>query len=121
MKKYWLILIPVGMIVAGQTLAKLGVQRLQEDNRIVNIFIIGGYFLLILRGVAWVWIVRKVKLSVAYPFISITYVFVLLISYYFFNESLGIRKVLGALLVMTGIFFVGYGELKNKQNRKGER
>jgi len=118
MKKYWLVLLPVLTTVVGQTLAKLGVQRLQEENQLINIFIIAGYFLLVLRGVVWVWIVRKVKLSVVYPFISISYVFILLISHYLFNESLGIRKVLGAGLVMVGIFFVGYGELKNKKSER---
>ena len=118
MKKYWLVLLPVFTTVVGQTLAKLGVQRLQEDNQLINIFIISGYFLLVLRGVVWVWIVRKVKLSVVYPFISISYVFILLISHYLFNEPLGIRKVLGASLVIVGIFFVGYGELKNKKSER---
>lgn len=115
MKRYWLILLPIVIIAVGQTLAKLGIQHLQAHKQILNVFIISGYCLLILRGLTWIWVIRNVKLSLAYPFISITYVFILLISHYLFNEPLTTRQLLGALLVVGGIFCVGYGGLKNRK------
>jgi drug/metabolite transporter (DMT)-like permease len=115
MKKYWLILLPVVMIVVGQTLAKFGVQKLQKYNQVMNIFIICGYCLLIFRGVIWIWVVRRFKLSLAYPMISITYVFILLISHYFFYEPLTAQNIVGAFLLVGGVCCVGVGEFKNKK------
>jgi len=114
MKKYWLLLLPVVLITMGQTLAKFGVQRWAETHRMINIFIVTGYFLLIIRGAVWVWILRHVKLSLAYPFISITYVFILLISHYLFNEPITPRKIVGAFFLIIGIFCIGYGEFKTQ-------
>lgn len=116
MKKYWLLLLPIAAIAVGQTLSKFGVQQAEETRRIINIFIISGYVLLVLRAAIWIWVVRKVKLSLAYPVLSITYVLILLISYYIFNEPLTIRKILGAVLIMAGVFLVGYGELRNRKS-----
>ncbi len=116
MKKYWLILLTVVIIVGGQTLAKLGVQQLQKYNQVINIFIICGYCLLIFRGLIWIWVVREFKLSLAYPFISITYVFILMISHYFFYEPLTAQKIVGAFFLVGGVYCVGLGEFKNKKS-----
>jgi drug/metabolite transporter (DMT)-like permease len=117
MKRYWLILLSIVIIAVGQTLSKLGAQHLEAHHQIINIFIISGYCLLILRGVVWIWVVRYFKLSLAYPFISITYVFILLISHYFFHEPLTVQKIIGAFLLVGGVCCVGVGELKNKKNQ----
>ena len=116
MKKYLLILLPIITITAGQTFSKLGVEQLKLDNRVINIFIVSGYFLIIFRSLVWIWVLRRVKLSVAYPFISFTYILVLLISFFFFDEPITTKQILGSSLLVLGIFFVGYGEFKNRKS-----
>ncbi len=106
------------MITAGQTLSKLGAQQLNQGSRILNIFLICGYCLLVLRGLVWVVILRNIKLSVAYPAISITYVLILAISYYFFHEPVAAQKIVGALFIVAGVFCIGVGEFGNKNEIK---
>jgi drug/metabolite transporter (DMT)-like permease len=51
----------------------------------------------------WVWILTRVPLSTAYPFVFTTFVFVPLLSYLFFGEKIGASYVLGALLIAGGV------------------
>lgn len=45
----------------------------------------------------------KLELSHAYPFMSLSFVFVLVLSGFFFHESITLPKLLGGLLIMVGI------------------
>ncbi|WP_231295502.1 EamA family transporter [Gloeocapsa sp. PCC 7428] len=62
-------------------------------------------------GVAnWVLALRVVKLSVAYPLSSLNYVGILFGSYYFFNETITFTRILGVLLIFTGVLFVALSQ-----------
>lgn len=56
--------------------------------------------------VNWIFALRFVKLSIAYPLTSLNYVGILLGSYYFFNEQITTIRVLGVFLVFIGVLFV---------------
>lgn len=56
--------------------------------------------------VNWIFALRFVKLSIAYPLTSLNYVGILLGSYYFFNEQVTTIRVLGVFLVFVGVLFV---------------
>ncbi len=117
MKKYTLLILPVMMITVGQSLAKFGARQFNQDNQIINVFIISGYFLLVCRGLIWIFILREIKLSVAYPFISITYILILAISHCLFDEPITPQKIIGALFLIGGIFCIGLGEFKRERRR----
>ncbi len=112
MSKCGLILIPIVLITLGQTLAKYGALKIADGNSVLNIYIILGYACLILRGLVWIFILKKIKLSLAYPFISLSYVFVLVISYYLFGEVVRINNIIGTLFIIGGLSFIGLGEMK---------
>ncbi len=56
--------------------------------------------------VNWIFALRFVKLSIAYPLTSLNYIGILLGSYYFFNEQVTTIRVLGVFLVFVGVLFV---------------
>lgn len=56
--------------------------------------------------VNWIFALRFVKLSIAYPLTSLNYVGILFGSYYFFNEKVTTIRVLGVFLVFVGVLFV---------------
>jgi multidrug transporter EmrE-like cation transporter len=56
-----------------------------------------------LAAVCWVYALTKFELSRAYPFMSSTFVLVLIGSAVFFNESLSTYKVLGLALIIAGL------------------
>lgn len=115
MKKYLLVLIPILLISLGQTFSKYGAMIWTHKNNItgfLNLYILLGYFLLILRGFVWIFILKKVNLSFAYSFISISYIFILLIAYFMFKENITSNNIIGSSLIITGIIFISFGEAK---------
>jgi len=114
MKKYFLLLIPIVLITLGQTFSKLGAEELNSSNSILNIFFILGYALLILRGIVWVYIIRKINLSFAYPVQSFSYVLILGISYFVFKESISFINLAGVLLISLGIVLISSAESKTQ-------
>lgn len=54
----------------------------------------------------WIFTLRTIKLSIAYPLTSLNYVGILLGSYYFFNEEITVTRVIGVFLVFLGVLAV---------------
>jgi len=115
-KEIILLLIPIIMISVGQTIVKFGAVRINESKDIFIILLLAiGYMFLILRGFVWIFILRKMDLIIAYPFISLTYIIILLISYFVFKEQINIFQILGSLIIISGIIFITVGNIKNKE------
>jgi len=72
-----------------------------------NPFLIGGVALHILALITWLYVLKHVEVSYAYPFISMGFVVVLLLSYFVFNENINFFRILGVIFIMTGIIIVG--------------
>lgn len=51
----------------------------------------------------WVKILTQMKISVAYPILSISYILTAIGAYYFFNERLTSLNMVGIFLIMTGV------------------
>ena len=54
----------------------------------------------------WVVGLRRVDLSVAYPFIALGLVFVSLLSWAFLREGVGPARVMGMLLISSGVALI---------------
>ena len=52
---------------------------------------------------AFMWCLKEVPLNKAYLFMSLAYVFVPLLSWIFFGETISIRYVISVLLILGGI------------------
>ena len=114
MKNEWLILIPILTVTTGQICAKYGVLHMAATGRVVNLFVIAAYSLMLTRGLIWIFILRKVKLSFAYPFLSITYITVLFLSHELFDEPITANNLLGCCIIMAGTAVIGFGENRLK-------
>jgi multidrug transporter EmrE-like cation transporter len=51
----------------------------------------------------WIFVLKKLELSIAYPMVSLGYVFVMLLSFYFLQEQLYLTKILGTGLIVSGV------------------
>lgn len=67
--------------------------------------IAAGFFALL----CWLAAMTKFELSYAYPFMSLAFVFVLILSAIFFHEAVTVPKVLGVLLIMAGLIVASRG------------
>lgn len=72
-----------------------------------NLPLFAGYSLYGVSTVLLVLALRKGELSVLYPIISLTYVWVLLLSAFVFHEQLDFWKISGVMLIVTGVGVLG--------------
>ena len=61
--------------------------------------LLGGFFAFL----CWLGALTKFELSYAYPFMSLAFVFVLVLSVALFHEPLTVAKILGVLFIIAGI------------------
>ncbi len=117
MRGIYFVLISILFNVSGQYSIKLGLNKfgaIEINNTIITTFskiiihpnIMLGLVFYIISAFSWLIALSKLDLSVAYPMLSIGYVILMLVSYFFLNESLGINKILGTLLIVGGIIFI---------------
>jgi drug/metabolite transporter (DMT)-like permease len=62
-----------------------------------------------LAGLSWFAAMTKYELSYAYPFMSLAFVIVLLLSALFFHEAVTVPKVVGLLVVIAGLIIASRG------------
>ena len=69
----------------------------------------------------WLLLLSKVRLSVAYPMISISYVFVVILSSLVLHESVAWSWAIpGLLLISGGVSFIGLGLGRMTEGKRAE-
>ena len=81
-----------------------------------NIFTIIACICLILRGFVWLILLRKFDLVFVYPFMSISYILILIVSCILFKEAITIGKIVGSFLITGGVFSISLGEKKTRRD-----
>jgi len=104
-----LVLYALGMST-GQVLFKLSADRTKAnaEQGFLGAVLGNGYFyaafiLYCVLTVLWVWVLTRVPLSRAYPFVVLAFVFTPAFAYLIFGESLDLWYVLGLVLVLSGL------------------
>jgi multidrug transporter EmrE-like cation transporter len=95
---------------AAQILIKHGANGLASGHplaMITNLPLMAGYSLYGISTVLLVLALKDGELSVLYPVISLTYVWVMLLSLVFFKESMNLYKLLGLVIIVTGVGVLG--------------
>ena len=57
----------------------------------------------------WMYVLSKVQVSFAYPFLSVGYVIVVAAAYLFFREPISVMKLSGVALICAGVVLVARG------------
>jgi len=99
-------------LMGGQICAKFAGLNLGVFESISLVFAAGTYIFFFLRGFLWIFVLRRLKLVLAYPLMSIGYVLILFISRSLFDEMITPGKAGGSLLLITGVILVSIGEAK---------
>lgn len=95
----------------AQFLYKRGAQDLSIDiiAIITNYNIIAGLFLYGCAAAILLFALKNAQLSVIYPFIALSFVWVALSAYFFLDETLSLITWAGILFIVVGVSLVGYG------------
>jgi len=101
--------------VFGQIAAKVATRQLGPlpgdwDGRltylgrvIINPWFISCFVAATLAAVSWITALTGLEISRAYPFTSLSFIFIMLLSAAFFGEPITAPKVIGVLLIVAGI------------------
>jgi drug/metabolite transporter (DMT)-like permease len=111
-------LVAILLLVGGQTLLKLGL----NDIGGVSLFggdpvgsllgllrtpwVILGFGCYGVSAVLWLDVLSKLDFSMAFPMVSLTYVFSLVIGRFIFHETISLQRIVGVVLILGGLFFV---------------
>jgi drug/metabolite transporter (DMT)-like permease len=66
-------------------------------------WILSGFFAALIASMSWMAAMTKLELSYAYPFTSLSFVLVLLLSSLFFHEAITLPKIIGLSLIIAGV------------------
>jgi len=73
---------------------------------LLNPWVISAILATLGGGLSWMLAMSKFDLSYAYPFLSLIYVFMMVASVVFLNESLTMNKIIGVFFIMIGIIIL---------------
>ena len=80
----------------------------------LSVPLIAGYTLYGVSTILLSFALRNDELSSMYPVISLTYVWVMLLSVWYFHEALSAQKVLGVAVIMSGVAVLGFQDGRPK-------
>lgn len=72
----------------------------------VNLQVVAGLALYALGAVVWLLVLAKVDVSFAYPFVGLGFILTMLLGWWWLNEPVGLTRLIGTLMVASGVFLV---------------
>lgn len=100
------ILIKTGATILAHQVAHPGLLN-AAAGMFTNPWLFSGYAFYGVSAVLMVLALRDGELSMLYPVIALTYVWVSLLSFVIFHESIGVWKMAGIALIVTGVAVLG--------------
>ena len=104
-----LILLFLLLQLAGQTAAGFS----GRSSGLINIYTVVSYICLILRAFIWLFILKLLPLTKAYPYTAAVYILILPLSILIFGESPDWSRYAGAGLIFIGIMLNAAGTAGN--------
>jgi len=115
------VFVSVSLAVVGQLLLKMGMLRMgkfslsmstvvQQYARILlNPLVIAGIISFALAMLVWLYVLSRLELSVAYPFVALNYVLILFASHFLLKETITPVRIIGVAVIVIGVYLVSRG------------
>lgn len=71
-----------------------------------NPYIVLGLGCYVISVAAWLMGLSRVEVSVAYPLLSLAYIFTAVAAFLLFHENLTLTRLLGILIILLGVFLI---------------
>jgi multidrug transporter EmrE-like cation transporter len=99
---------------AAQILMKIGMGHFRPDPVAIatNLPLVAGYVLYGMNTLLLVLALKEGELSMLYPIIALTYVWVTLLSYWLLREPANVYKNIGITTIVVGVAVLGRGGKK---------
>jgi drug/metabolite transporter (DMT)-like permease len=93
----------------GQVLFKLAADHAKSDSAGFFAGLLGSWYFYVSVGlyalltVVWIWLLTRLPLSRAYPFVVLAFVFTPVLAMLLFDERLGLRYFVSLALIVAGL------------------
>jgi len=108
-----MLIVSVSLGAAGQLCLKHGVNLLgpnvgplQVIRGIFTPYVFMGFVCYGLSSLVYLWVLSKLSLSFAYPFVALSFVMVVVLSWWLLGEDLPPLRIVGVALIMFGVLTV---------------
>ena len=101
------VLMTMGQVLFKQVALNYNKTENLLDWSVAGVLIIAGILYVTSSGL-WVWALRYLELSKAYPFFALAFVFVPLMGVWVFGEVLSLRYAVGVVLIIIGVVMTSY-------------
>lgn len=118
MKNLICILLCVFIVAVGQILLKFGVSEIPKNMPLIsiatiqsligNVYFLAGVVLYVISFILWLYVLSNVRVSYAYPFLSLSYPLVVLMSNALLGEPFSRGAWVGVILITIGVCIIGF-------------
>jgi drug/metabolite transporter (DMT)-like permease len=117
-RPFLLLLVAIAFTVSGELLLKAGMNQLGELNlepsqaipSLLRVFttpiIVMGFTLIFTGSIFWLAVISRVPLSLAYPMLSLSYIFGVAGAWIFLGEAVTLQRMIGVAIICTGVIVV---------------
>lgn len=103
----------LGQILLKKGMSSMGPLTLTTSQTIsivwkmaTNPYVIFGLGIYVLGTVFWLSALSRVDLSYAYPFASLSYVIMLMASWWLFGENITLLRIIGSIIIIIGVILI---------------
>ena len=75
-----------------------------------NVWLYLSIVSLVLSAVIWILVLKRYDFSIAYPLVSISYIYALIAAKYIFSEEINFTMIIGVAFIILGIFVLILGK-----------
>lgn len=102
------------LLSGGQVLLKLAMAKMPSFSWsrefwipfVVNWWFLGAGICFLLASILWMHILKNFSFSMAYPLVSLSYVFGMFAAMFVFHETISFTRWVGVLLIMGGCYLI---------------
>ncbi len=116
MKPFLLIIVSILLGAVGQVLMKWGTLQSAASGTdglwavvqkyATSLPILAGLSCYALSAFIWIFAIAKVELSYAYPMVALSYIAVVIMSYFFFGEAITPLRLAGLATIIIGVLLI---------------
>lgn len=115
---FFFIFISVSLSVAAQIFLKHGMSShsvqaaISSDftgavlSVLTNFSVLGGLAAYVSSAGIWMYVLAKIDVSKAYPFVGLGFIGTMLFAHWFLNEPMTVAKVAGTVMVVMGVLLI---------------
>ena len=102
-----------GVTKAGSVIVNGHLDIIQYLRIYSNKIVLLGIEAYVIGGFLWFYALSLNDLSFAYPFLSLNYILILLVSIIYFNESVNLIMWLGVIVICSGVIIISRSDNKS--------